>query len=351
MVEFNAVLVVGAGLIGTSIGLTLTDQGHQVHLSDATPSHALVAAGLGAGSVERPDSVDLVVVAVPPSAVASVVGEALRRFPQATVTDVASVKQPILEQLQISGADLSRYVGSHPMAGSHRSGPLPARADLFVDSTWVITPHQDAASDRVETIHQLAKVCGAKVVVMEPTEHDEAVASISHVPQIVSSLLAGNLTDVNPAHLRLAGQGVRDVTRIAASDGLMWTQIIVANQTAIRAQLNRLSGVLEELSASLDSPQFVSDFMKHGIEGSKAIPAKRGRSAGSYLYVVVEIPDSPGALARLFADIDAAGVNVEDLAIEHAFDREVGYLSIAVEPDKAESLSQVMTIAGWTLRQ
>ena len=344
------VLIIGAGLIGTSIGLALAEQGVATHLSDATPSHALVAAGLGAGLVDPPDQVGLVIVAVPPAVTAAVVVQALRDYPAATVTDVASVKAPILARVRAAGADLGRYVGSHPMAGSHRTGPLTARADLFRDRTWVIAVHPQIEPDRLRAVQAIAETCQARLELMDPVEHDQAVAEISHVPQILSSLLAGDLTGLAPAHLRLAGQGVRDVTRIAASDEAMWTQITLANQTAIGAQLARLAATLDQVRSQLDSPDQVAEFFRLGVEGTKALPGKHGRSGLDYEHVVVEIPDSPGALARLFADVDAAGANVEDLAIEHDAGREVGYLAIAVEATKAASLAEAIAQAGWTLR-
>ncbi|MDR0284050.1 MAG: prephenate dehydrogenase/arogenate dehydrogenase family protein, partial [Propionibacteriaceae bacterium] len=230
------------------------------------------------------------------------------------------------------------------------AGPLTARADLFSDRTWVIAAHPAAETARVESVRALAAECGARVEVMDPAEHDLAVAEVSHVPQIVSSLMAGNLVGLDSAHLRLAGQGVRDVTRIAASDAGLWTQIILANAAAIRGQLARLAGALDDVRSHLDSPAAVEEFMVAGLKGARALPGKHGRTSADYDHVVIEIPDSPGALARLFADVGTAGVNVEDLAIEHDRTREVGYISIAVEPDKAAALARTMSAAGWTLR-
>ena len=348
--SFESVLIIGTGLIGTSIGMALSEHGHQVWLRDRTSSHALVAASLGAGMVGTPDNVDLVVVAVPPAVTAQVVVRALSSYPDATVTDVASVKAPILEQVRLAGADLGRYVGSHPMAGSHRSGPLTARPDLFVDRTWVIASHEGALADRVAQVEGLARLCGARVEFMDACEHDVAVAEVSHVPQIMSSLMAGNLVDVPVSHLRLAGQGVRDVTRIAASDENMWTQIITSNREVIGAQLEKVATALDAVRAHLDSSPSVFQFMRHGVEGVRGLPGKHGRSQQDYVHLIVEIPDSPGALARLFADVDAAGVNVEDLEIEHDRTREVGYISIAIQPEKADELASAMTGAGWTLK-
>ncbi len=146
------VLIVGTGLIGTSLALSLRRRGVVVWLGDRDPDAVEVAVSRGAG---EPFPVDfggesgapepgLVVVAVPPAVTASAVADALRRFPGAVVTDVASVKVPIHRALVAAGVDASRYVGGHPMAGREVSGPAAARADLIDDRPWVITPHPDA---------------------------------------------------------------------------------------------------------------------------------------------------------------------------------------------------------------
>lgn len=345
-------VVIGVGLVGASIGMALTKAGRVVHLSDRLPSHAIVAASLGAGvtAPAPPDEVALVVVAVPPAALAKVVVRALTTYPRAVVTDVGSVKAAVLADLEASGLPLDRYVGSHPMAGSQHTGPLTARANLFVDRTWVVTPHRGSAADAVVVVRDLAVTCGSRVVELDVQEHDEAVAQVSHLPQLLSSLAAGRLVDVPRDHLRLAGQGLRDVTRIAASDPALWRQIVAANAVAVRTELTAVHASLGELLVMLDDPDAVEAFVTKGREGTRALPGKHGHLATDYAHVVVEIPDAPGALARLFADVDAAGVNVEDVVIEHDEAREVGFLSIAVTPDRADALERAMVSAGWTLR-
>jgi prephenate dehydrogenase len=353
MRELSPVLVIGAGLVGASVAQALTRAGLHVHLQDKVASHAHVAASRGAGTTDSPDraEVRLVVVAVPPKALPAVIADALTTYPQATITDVGSVKGTVLAQLRASGLDLSRYVGSHPMAGSQRVGPLTASPDLFVDRTWVVTPHDTSAAQAVLDVNQVAELCGARKVSMGAAHHDEAVAQVSHLPHLVSVLVAERLTQVPPEHLRLAGQGLRDVTRIAGSDPQLWRQIIEANAVAVRAELTTLRDNLDALIADLDSDAGVLTDLERGREGTRALPGKHGLIATEFAHVVVEIPDAPGALGGLFRDIEAAGVNIEDLRIEHDLDRERGWLSVQVAPVRADDLTTVLTSAGWTVRE
>ncbi|MBO1030120.1 prephenate dehydrogenase [Tessaracoccus sp. SD287] len=343
------VVIIGTGLVGASIGCALSAAGYRVHLEDRVPSHAIVAAGRGAGVVTAasPDAVRLVVVATPPAHVASVVDDALDRFPQATVTDVASVKSIIIDS--IDAADAHRYVGSHPMAGSQFSGPLTADADLFIDRTWVITPTPANAEADIARVRDLATICGARVVWMDPVEHDQAVAQVSHLPHLMSILTAGHLRGVPSDHLPLAGQGIRDVTRIAGSDPGLWRQILWGNRQAVRAELAGVRADLDELLGVLDDPDALEGFLARGRAGARSLPGKHGLSPDAFVTVTIEIPDAAGALARLFTDVDAAGINVEDLSIEHDPSRQYGYLSVAVDPGSVQALADAMRGKGWEL--
>lgn len=357
-IELSPTLIVGSGLVGASVGCALTAAGVRVHVTDAVPAHAVVAASRGAGTVEPvdPAAVRLVVVAVPPAHLADEVAAALQAFPRATVTDVGSVKGTIINDLRARrGLKLRRYCGGHPMAGSHHAGPLTARADLFVDRTWVVAPHDTAAAAAVLDVQELARLCGARVVTLGPAHHDEAVAEVSHVPHLLSAVMAAQLHDVPPEHLRLAGQGLRDVTRIAGGDPALWVQIISANREAVRVLLTDVRDSLSELMGILDDEARIGAgelerFLGVGRSGTRLIPGKHGAPAREYAQVSVEIPDAPGALARLFADIGEAGFNVEDVSMDHDDEREVGWLNVQVAPERAAELEATMTAEGWTVR-
>ncbi|MDR1355150.1 MAG: prephenate dehydrogenase [Propionibacteriaceae bacterium] len=349
----SPVLVIGAGLIGASIGQALSAQGCEVFLSDISRENILIAASRGAGTVAapRPATVKLVVVAVPPAVSAEVVLAALTRYPQASVVDVASIKASVAGAvLAANPPGVERYVGTHPMAGKAVAGPLTAVGELFTDRVWVIAATPRSTPEAKAQAVRLALACKARVVELDAETHDRAVAAVSHLPQLMSSLTASRLADCLPDDLALAGQGVRDVTRIAASDAALWVQIVNGNREPVLAQLRAVAADLGRLIDTLAAPEVVGDLLERGNQGARALPNKHGLPISELVAVVIEIPDTPGALARLFRDIEAAGVNVEDLAIEHDAVRTVGFLSVLVEKERADTLRVGMRELGWGIR-
>jgi prephenate dehydrogenase len=342
--------VIGAGLLGTSVGLAAQRAGIEVWLSDLNHEHVRTASGLGAGtSAPEKGPAQLTVVAVPPDHIAEAVVAALERG--GVVTDVGSVKGlPLAQVADHADEDqLARYVGSHPMAGSERSGPLAATAALFDGRPWAITPHVHSSPEAVALVEALALMCGAEPVRLSPVEHDRAVARTSHLPHLLAVLTAGQLADAQPEHLSLSGQGVRDVTRIAAGDPDMWGQIIRANQSAVSEILLDVQGDLQRLVEVLASgdEERLEAILTRGVDGTEAIPGKHGGPALATASLFVSVPDHPGELARLFADVGEIGVNIEDLHIDHDPGRPVGLVQLVVEDTAAETLRAALETREW----
>ncbi|GAB7007223.1 prephenate dehydrogenase [Nocardioides sp. AN3] len=344
--------VVGTGLLGTSIALALRRAGIEVLLSDTSSKHLRTASGLGAGRAREPeDRPQLVVVAVPPDLLGSVIAEELARTAHiegAVVTDVGSVKTAPLAALG-GGPEVRRYVGSHPMAGSERSGPLAASAALFDGRPWAITPHPDAQPAAIALVEALARVCGAVTVRLDPAEHDRAVARISHVPHLVAALVAGRLADAPVEHLALSGQGVRDVTRVAAGSPVLYGQIVSGNAAAVGELLVEVRADLDRLIAAVTrgDRHVLEGLLAQGVAGTHAIPGKHGGPAQPTRSVFVSVPDHPGELARLFADAGTSGVNIEDVHIDHDPGRPVGLVELLVADSQAEHLLSSLESQGW----
>lgn len=357
-------LVIGTGLIGTSAALALAGRGVAVHLTDHDLARARTAAALGAGTEDAPEGpVDLAVVAVPPAHVPAALAEAMRAGVARGYLDVASVKGGPRRELEALGVDMSAYIGTHPMAGKERSGPLAATADLFEGRPWVLTPTRETDTEVLNLALELVALCRAVPVVMDADAHDRAVALVSHTPQLISSMVAARLADADETAVRLCGQGIRDVTRIAASDPRMWIDILTANPGPVADVLAGVSADLEETVRALralqspdedkrrDGASGVENVLRRGNAGRERVPGKHGAAPAVYETVAVLISDRPGELARIFADAGSAGVNIEDVRIEHATGQQAGLVQLMVEPQAAPVLSAALRERGWALRQ
>lgn len=342
------VLVIGCGLIGTSVALALRQLDIEVHLDDARPANVEVAVSLGAGSAEPPTDPQLVVVAVPPAAAGETVVNALHAWPQTVVTDVASVKVAPLAVIR-SSADAARYVGSHPMAGSERSGPMAASGRLFEGRAWAVTAHKTSSPAAIGLIRELAKRLGATVVDMEADTHDEAVALVSHLPHLMSVLAAAQLGGAPAGHLLLAGPGLRDVTRIAGSDTSLWLEILQGNAAEVTTLLRAVRDDLDHVIQGLDDDQgSLVSVLDRGREGNSMVPGKHGTAPIAMAIVFVQIPDKPGELSRLMADTGESGVNIEDIRIDHDLGRPVGLVEVVVEATNGEHLVNALVGRGWS---
>jgi len=386
----SSAVVIGTGLIGTSIALALSEQGVTVWLADHDPAAARLAADLGAGKVlpeplgaaERgqgsPEAAappggppraqegpwaDLAVLAVPPAAVAPSLAAAQARRVARWYTDVASVKALPFRQASELGCDLACFVPGHPLSGRERSGPAAARADLFLGRPWVICPGPLTSPEAVAAVADLVRRCRGELVRADADEHDHWVALVSHAPHVVAAAMAAQLTDAPGGALGLAGQGLRDVTRIAAGDSGLWTQILAANAPPVARVLADvaadLAAVAEALAETGAPPQaaeppsvkLLAGLLEEGSAGVARIPGKRGAPARDNAVVQVVIPDRPGELARLFQVAGESGVNIEDIGIEHSPGLPVGVAELTVRPDAVARLTQALAAAGWPVRR
>ena len=366
------VLIIGTGLLGTSLALALRTADVEVQLSDTSPTSLALARDMGAGTPHDKHSPEpqIVVVATPPDVTADVVVAQLSAHPNAVVTDVASVKERVVAEGRArAGAEARRYVGSHPMAGRERSGAGSADSDLFAGRPWVVVG-QDSDPEAELAIRNLAVDVGATPVRMGASEHDAAVAAVSHMPQLIASLVAARLEELGESALALSGQGLRDVTRIAASDPRLWSAIVVGNAGPVADLLRRISDDLSALIAGIEAaacdpggPEYtatgaastiapgavgaVTDVMTRGNAGRARIPGKHGGAPRRYAEVQVLVPDAAGELGRLFSDVGAAGVNIEDFSLEHSAGQSAGIALISVLPAAAQGLEEALDAKGW----
>ena len=343
----RSVRIVGAGLIGTSIGLALAAKNIPVEMVDVDSRNQGLAQDL-AGATKLSDP-ELIILATPLRALSQVINEQYALNPNSTFMDVCSVKVEPLEKVKVSKLPLKQFVGTHPMAGREVGGAESARADLFLSRSWIITPDAQTDSDAVAKVKSLIQLLGATCVELDAASHDAAVARVSHLPQIAATLVAGSLHGVAPEWLDLAGAGLRDTTRIAASDENLWKEIISSNSKEIKGLLTSLHNDLGAMIDAVDDQEKISAIMRKGRDGRNLIPGKHGGKAREYTYVPIVIDDKPGQLGAIFNECAAMFVNVEDLAIEHSPGQLNALITLALSADDAVKLSNHLSSIGWNV--
>ena len=227
-------------------------------------------------------------------------------------------------------------------------GAESARADLFQGRPWIIDSH-GVDNDVLKMSSELIELLGGHQVDLDSTEHDKAVALVSHLPQLVASLLAKQLNGGDEAWLELAGAGLRDTTRIAGSDSKLWREIITANREALTPLLLALQSDLAQLISSLGDENSVATLINEGQQGRARIPGKHGGKAREYTFLPIVIEDKPGQLAALFEECAQAEVNVEDLTIEHSPGQFTGLITLALSEIDATKLSVHLKSNGWSV--
>lgn len=329
MTSPERVAVVGTGLIGTSIAMAAARAGDQVRGFDADPDAAAAAAERSGLSV-APSLQDcvagatLVFVCTPVPELPELVVEALRLAPDAVVSDVGSVKSHLLVEVEARsvGADLRRYVGGHPMGGSERSGPEHASASVLDGVVWVLAAPAGGDEAAVRRLETWVERIGAKPVRMDAERHDRLVAIVSHLPQVASTALMGLAATEEagePEILLLAAGGFRDLTRLAASNPHLWSDIVLANRDAIARALDlyveRLVS-MRDLVLAGDAPSVEERFAV--AKAARLTLAAKPQVRSGVGVLQVPVPDRPGVLAELTAAMSEAAVNIEDLQIVHS---------------------------------
>jgi prephenate dehydrogenase len=266
-------LVVGTGLIGTSVALALREKEVTVYLSDVDEHAVALATELGAGEEWTGQETDLALLAVPPNLVGERLADLQKQGAARVYTDVASVKAGPIADAGRLGCDLTSYVPGHPLAGRERSGPAAARADLFSGRPWALCPGPETEADAVRRVRELVSLCGASAVTVGAVEHDSAVALVSHAPHVVASAVAASLAEGDDVALGLAGQGLRDVTRIAAGNPLLWRMILLGNARPVAAVLERIAADLDAAASALRSGDLdgVTNLLRRGVDGRARI--------------------------------------------------------------------------------
>lgn len=343
--------IVGTGLIGTSIALNLAEKGWPLELVDTSERELELAKALIPNAIKL-DKIELVIVATPPALALDAIRKAHKLNPQALILDVGSVKSKLQDEISSFPDIAKRFIGTHPIAGREKRGAQSGRSDLFLERAWIICPTEKAQPEDLDKTIQLVKTLGANPYIMSPREHDNVLARISHLPQILSVVLASSISDLGD-DLSLAGQGLRDMLRISASDGRLWAEILLKNQEEVVEAVEDFQDILESLLEAIEDndEMKIIEIFDDVRNVSKKVSAKHGMKPREYSYLNVVIDDKPGQLGALFNECGEIGVNVEDLNIEHSPNQETGLIRLALSETDSNSLEIHLKSKGWKVHR
>ena len=347
------VAVLGVGLIGGSIGLAAKE-----HVADAE----VVGYGRDAerlelarerGAIDRAatsieDAVEgaqLCFACAPVGALPALVRAALDASGDDTlVTDVGSTKQDL-----VSRTPHPRFVGGHPIAGAETAGVEHARADLFQDAVWYLTPHEQSGGLLYERLHRFLVDLGAQPVAVDAETHDRVVAVFSHLPHVLANVLASQaaarLSEQGDA-LRHVGPSFRDMTRVAGANTAMWSDIYRSNRAAIVEEIRGFRRELDEVERRLEAGE-VEDWNDRAREDRRAL-LEAGAAEGPVHELRLTVPNRPGIVAQVALELGRAGVNILDMALAPASDMKTGAMTLWIAGDaQAERAGELISGLGF----
>jgi prephenate dehydrogenase len=327
------IAIVGVGLIGGSIGMAARERlGARVSGWSRSAATLARAAELGAidaagGSLaEAVADAEAVFVAAPVGVLPAVVGEVLAAAPpDCVVTDAGSTKRSI-----VAAIDDPRFVGGHPLAGAETAGVEHARADLFQDATWYLTPTRGATGTLFERLHRLIRGLGARPTTIDATTHDTLLAAVSHLPHVLANVLVAQAASALARETMPAtGPSFRDATRVAGASSAIWTDIYRSNRDALIVQLDDAVRRLGEVRAALAADD--GDALTHWNDAAGADRRRllEAQLAGGPLHELrVSVPNEPGVIATLALELGKGGVNITDMALYPAPDGTEGVVAL-----------------------
>ncbi|MGN6189406.1 MAG: prephenate dehydrogenase/arogenate dehydrogenase family protein [Conexibacter sp.] len=343
------IAVVGVGLIGGSIGLAARER-FGATVSGWSRSRSTLERALELGAIDRAgdslaDAVgdaEAVFVCAPVGVLPDVVRDVLAAAPEdCVVTDAGSTKRSVVEAI-----DDPRFVGGHPLAGAETAGVEHARADLFVDATWYLTPTPGATGVLFERLHRVVRDLGARPATIDAATHDTMLAAVSHLPHVLANVLVAQAASAlgdETERLPATGPSFRDATRVAGANSAIWTDIYLANRDALVERIDdvarRLAAVREALvAADADAVTAWNDAARE--DRRRLLEAQL---AGGPLHELrVSVPNEPGVVATLALELARAGIDIADMALYPTPDNSEGVVALWIageEPAaRAESI-------------
>ncbi|MBO8127948.1 MAG: prephenate dehydrogenase [Peptococcaceae bacterium] len=352
---FKKAVLVGVGLIGGSLGMALCARkiAGEVIGIDISPDNLRKALELKAVhrvaiDYNEVSGADLIILATP---VGSLIENLRSMLPylgdNVIVTDVGSCKVPIVSRAEALLPPGAEFVGGHPMAGSDRHGVTAADRYLFESAYYVLTPTVNTSKTALDKIRRLVKALGAHPVILSPEEHDRIVAAVSHLPHLVACSLMNHLAGIpnSDRTLALGAGGLRDTTRIAAGNPILWRDILLSNKSEILAQLNLFRQEIDRITNYLESGN--QEALMHWLERARQTRLRLPSKAKGYLTELyglnIIVPDQPGSIAKVATLLAEENIIISDLEVLRVREGDAGSIRLAFSsPADRDKAAQIL---------
>jgi prephenate dehydrogenase len=336
------IAILGVGLIGGSIGLAAREgcEDAEVVGFGRRPERLARAKELGAIDAvaesleEALDGARACFCCAPVGALPEQIASVLSVAPaDCVVTDVGSIKRDIVQPVNDE-----RFVGGHPIAGAETAGVEHARADLFDDAVWYLTPSERSAGVLYERLHGMVVDFGARPVAIDAESHDRLLATVSHLPHVLANVLVAQTAlalDREDSALPRVGPSFRDATRVAGANSAIWTDIYMANREAIADQVDAAAGRMTEVAAMLRAadPQAIEAWNEQAADCRRRL-LEADLAGGVVHELRLTVPNRPGIVAQVALALGKAGVNILDLALAPAADNLSGAMTLWIAGDE-----------------
>lgn len=349
----KTVLVAGLGLIGGSLAVNLQRQTpHRVigcDVSKSTLEYSLMNGIIDEAYTDLNEAAlkaDYIIIAAPVSTAVEMV-KSLQKIEfkkDVIVTDVSSVKGPIMETASVLTNSRLTFIGGHPMAGSHKKGIQAAKEHLFENAIYILTPLPGCAEEKVEELKKLLATTKSKFMVLEPKEHDEMTSVVSHFPHLIASSLVHQAKNWQEKHVylsKLAAGGFRDITRIASSNPDMWQDIFFHNRQGMAELLEDWIKEMGELKSLLQTGDRDSmyDYLEQAKEYRDGMEARTKGAIPAFYDLYVDIRDQPGALLKVMEQIAAHDISINNIEILEIREGITGVLRLSFQNESGQKQS------------
>ncbi|NLV20832.1 MAG: prephenate dehydrogenase [Syntrophomonadaceae bacterium] len=346
--------IIGLGVIGASLGMALRSCCPEIIVAGRDLDGEIVTRAIELGALDLPlddqllAECDLVIMATPLQAMAETIKQIKDHIkPGAIISDVGSVKSWVMQLLEENIPAAIHIIGGHPMAGSEKSGLQAADKFLLQNAAYILTPRPGTAEKPLQELTELLKTIGARVVIMNAREHDQAVARVSHLPHLMSAALVNNLA-AKPEFLALAGGGLRDSTRTAASDPDLWQDILMLNRDAVIEELESMLQILIDVQLALQykDGEMLHRYLQTACTTRKNVPSLRPCLEDARDLIAI-IPDQPGVIGIIGTLLGHADINIQILQLLNVRDEDEGSIKITVPGEKAFAACELLKKQGF----